>query len=437
MNTVLNSLMTSPAPILESLDLEDPNPVISEERVVLCDIFNTQAPMLRRLQLRCLQLSWSAPLLRGLVYLHIDNQDDPRREPATDDVTGYNQFFSALREMSALETLFLSHCLPVKPGDPPKIQTVMLPHVKKLTLGGGLPVECKNIIKHLAMPPLCDVTIECEELGPRPSESTFSFVKAHTLSFANQQPLLAMFLSTTQGRHSFYDPKWQLRFWPAGSAADLANLRRDRGGVPSISILVDRLRDDFHHSVKDLSECIQKDIIRDLIIESDGVLDWTLTYEDWLDIFEDYMEVENISVRGDVARTLCATLDTSTSYPMDWERLLYGEDGSELCESQIRLFFAKLKRIEFKQVDFNGLSETDRLFEHNENGGGYRTISTSVYNILKSSLSHRRRQSDIPLTLFIRQCSIDADQIRGLEEIAEVSWDFIEDPSNEDESGKD
>ncbi|TFY76315.1 hypothetical protein EWM64_g7697 [Hericium alpestre] len=219
-----------------------------------------------------------------------------------------------------------------------------------------------------------------------------------------------MFLSTTTlpERHgSYYDPQWKLRFWAVGGVPDLAGLRQDWEDAPSISILVDRWTDNVYTNVQALCECSPKDIIRDLIIESDGALEWTLTPEEWLHV----------------------ALGLSTGPLTSWEQAVgQSEDDSPL--SQEGLFLGKLKRVELKQVNFRFHFDYMRdVFEDDEVGGDYPTISNGIHTLLKTSLSRRRAASDTRLTLFIRQCSIDSDQIRELQDIAEVDWDDVTDPA--------
>ncbi|TFY79699.1 hypothetical protein EWM64_g4313 [Hericium alpestre] len=412
MTPILEAIITFPAPILESVCLKGDSSRADQMSVLPSDIFNGHAPILRRLELWRIQVPWSAPILRGLTHLYIDNTH--YHPPPTDgDVTLYTQFFRALREMSALEDLYLSNCLPAEPRDPPSIQTVMLPRVQKLTLCSGFTVECAGVVKHLAILPSCDVTVECGLFDPFHFQRIISFVKAHTLSAANQLPLLTMSLSITQGDPTYRDPRWELRFWAAGNSLDLAGLRQDQADVPSISILVDVQEEELDVDLQALCQCLPKDIIRDLVVTTGDTMR-TLIPEDWVFILGEYTAVENMSVMGDVVHALCGALGIPRSG--------LSEGTEEVLLTREQLFLRNLKHIEFEQVDFHHNYEMEQLEDDEE----HVVVGTRVYDMLKTSLSRRRAASDIPLTLFIRGCSIDLEQIRGLQEIAEVDWDLFQ-----------
>ncbi|TFY79702.1 hypothetical protein EWM64_g4310 [Hericium alpestre] len=413
MNPILQAMIAPAAPILESMHLDSR---ADHGCALPSDIFNGHAPRLHQLELWRIQIPWSAPILRGLTHLHIDNTHYHPR--ATDgDVTVYTEFFCALREMSALEDLYLSYCLPAEPRDTPSIQTVTLPRVQKLTLCSGFTVECAGVVKHLAILPSCDVTVDCGLLvfDSLHFQRIISFVKAHTLSAANQLPLLTLSLSTTQEYPSYEDPKWQLRFWAAGSSPDLAGLRQDQADLPSISVLAALHEEEVHSDLQLLFQSLPKDITRDLIV-TPGCVFWTLTPEDWVFVLGEYTAVENMSVKAEAAHALCGALGIPRSgLPEGTEEVL-------LIHEQ--LFLRNLKRIEFEQVDFHHNYEMERLEDDEE----HVVVGTRVYDMLKTSLSRRHAASDIPLTLFIRGCSIDPEQIRGLQEVAQVDWDLSQGP---------
>ncbi|TFY75961.1 hypothetical protein EWM64_g8050 [Hericium alpestre] len=435
MNTILKSMMASPAPILESLCLEDTNEGSDVACIFLSDIFNAHFPMLRRLELHGILILWSAPILRGLTHLYIVNTRYTAHhrfgEISDSNVTA--QFFCALREMTALETVHLSFCLPEEPQDTQNIQTVMLPRVEKLTLCSPLMDECSGVLRHLEVLPSCDVTVECGQILPEPLEEIFLFVKTRAFSVAHQPPFLTMYLSTALENGSDYpDPGLQLRFWTASNIPDLAGLRRNWEDVPSTSILVERCPEgelplELIADVSILCKSSPWDIIRNLVIGSDGKPDWTLTPEDWIYIFDRYTEVENLSVMGKVAQSLCAALGISMPL-LQLREPAEGEDGRQLSEEE--LFLGKLRRIGFEEVDFRG--DYDRGESEGEEED--HAVSTNAYSLLKTSLSRRRSASAAPLMLVITRCSIEPDQIRGLQEVAEIYWDLVEDLFSEDKS---
>ncbi|TFY79700.1 hypothetical protein EWM64_g4311 [Hericium alpestre] len=241
-----------------------------------------------------------------------------------------------------------------------------------------------------------------------------TFVKAHVLSGAHENLPLTMLVSNTQGSDT--GAKWLLRFWAAGESPHLAGHPQEGEGVPTISILIDADDD------TNVCHALANDAwaIRDLILESDN-FDWTLSCEEWISAFEGYTEVANLSVRGQVARSLCGALDVRP------RRLAHDQqdesgDGGQLRQQQF--LFRKLSRVEIKCVDFNNDDECELSEDEEESESPTATVS--IFDMLKTSLAHRRAAANIPLTLYLRRCSMNLDQLRELREIVEVVWDLFE-----------
>ncbi|TFY75560.1 hypothetical protein EWM64_g8452 [Hericium alpestre] len=113
--------------------------------------------MLRRLYLKDVFVSWSAPFLRGLTYLHFEEDNYYSGESQIRD----SDFFRALEMMPALETLYLAGVLPPSPGGcNTDNRAVRLPHLRSLTLISEAP-QCLHVFKQLDIPSSCWVRIQC------------------------------------------------------------------------------------------------------------------------------------------------------------------------------------------------------------------------------------------------------------------------------------
>jgi len=151
--TVLGRLV-SPAPSLESLTLLD----ISPRSFIPDSLFNGTFPKLTSLRLKCCDISWKSPLLKGLRTLQI-LRPSARSRPTLED------WLDALNEMPQLETLNLYSSSPVVPVDDPFVpkprHTVTLPYLTRFKITSSAK-SCALALAHLVLPALTSLHVSAE-----------------------------------------------------------------------------------------------------------------------------------------------------------------------------------------------------------------------------------------------------------------------------------
>jgi len=151
--TVLEQLV-SPAPSLESLTLLDINP----PSFIPNTLFNGNFPKLTSLKLKCCDISWKSPLLKGLRTLQI-------LRPSTGSRPTLEDWLDALNEMPQLETLHLYSSSPVVPVDEPFIpkprRTVTLPYLTRFKITSSAK-SCALALAHLVLPALTSLHVSAE-----------------------------------------------------------------------------------------------------------------------------------------------------------------------------------------------------------------------------------------------------------------------------------
>ncbi|KAI0056810.1 hypothetical protein BV25DRAFT_1864177 [Artomyces pyxidatus] len=178
LSPVVKSL-TSPAPLLESLDLKGSR--FHEFLISLpSHLFAGQAPRLRHISLDGCRVSWTSPVLRDLESLSVVVPYERRVEfpehnllesvtmghelsgaSAQDDASWaptYDQLFRTLGRMPALQTLKLDGCLP--PLTEFTSGPVELPVLKQLNLSGAV-LQCVQLLGQLQVPASAALFIDC------------------------------------------------------------------------------------------------------------------------------------------------------------------------------------------------------------------------------------------------------------------------------------
>ncbi|TFY75480.1 hypothetical protein EWM64_g8532 [Hericium alpestre] len=107
--------LSKPAPVLESISVHS---IIPRPVNMVSNLFDHQAPRLRRLDLQYCTISWPLPEFQKLVHLAITcNSSSPTAQDAimpseiAQDVAAFRQFWFSLERMPLLETLVLEWCI--------------------------------------------------------------------------------------------------------------------------------------------------------------------------------------------------------------------------------------------------------------------------------------------------------------------------------------
>ena len=146
--------LVSPAPFLEFLTLSDIYPPSS----IPDALFNGTFPKLTSLKLKCCEISWKSPLLKGLRTLQI-LRPPARSRPTLED------WLDALNEMPQLETLNFCSSSPVVSVDIPFIpeprRTVTLPYLTRFKITSSAK-SCALALAHLVLPALTSLHVSAE-----------------------------------------------------------------------------------------------------------------------------------------------------------------------------------------------------------------------------------------------------------------------------------
>lgn len=162
MQTLVSQLRRLPAPMLESLHLEQTTNrriLTLHESIIIPEIFDGPTPALRRLSLTHVSIPWTSPIYAGLTDLHMLLQH-PYTSPSIDT------FLQVLENCPLLETLTLVQAGPSVYWDPheypPPVRVIDLARLRKVNLHLGRPIDTQYVIAHLVIPSTAAITIRCE-----------------------------------------------------------------------------------------------------------------------------------------------------------------------------------------------------------------------------------------------------------------------------------
>lgn len=160
------NLLVHPVPELKELSLHNSLDFVD----LPVDLFSGVAPRLRSVSLLNCSISWGLPILHNLTQLTISlpacTPVFPSDTPVykNEDVhPGHTQLLTFLRSAKALETLCLTHALPLAKTSLPSGEgslPVPLPRLKTLELTGRV-VDCSRLLKCISFPPTADFVIDC------------------------------------------------------------------------------------------------------------------------------------------------------------------------------------------------------------------------------------------------------------------------------------
>ena len=170
LNSTLEGL-TSPAPTLESLVLSSQVGDGDRERdgYLPDNLFNDSTPRLSYLKLLYCEISWTSPLLKGLIYLEI-RLFSPNYELTL------AEWLDGLEEMPRLKTLVLDSASPVVPLFPFDVnRTVTFPSLTHFEIFTS-PRDCALALAHLDLPALTELHV----IAMMPSNHTYSDVALPT-----------------------------------------------------------------------------------------------------------------------------------------------------------------------------------------------------------------------------------------------------------------
>ncbi|KAI0067971.1 hypothetical protein BV25DRAFT_1818321 [Artomyces pyxidatus] len=161
----------SSAPSLQALSLstEAWDPTYPPEIAALPnDLFAKGIPNLQHLSLTNFDFSWNSPWLKGLRSLRLVNLSIPARPSMT-------TFLDALESMDRIEELFFHQSTPISNLPDAELQVsesdrvVTLQHLRAFDLS-TLGVDCAYVTRHLSLPQVRSVRIDCYSVRPDGSD---------------------------------------------------------------------------------------------------------------------------------------------------------------------------------------------------------------------------------------------------------------------------
>ncbi|KIJ65672.1 hypothetical protein HYDPIDRAFT_110816 [Hydnomerulius pinastri MD-312] len=155
--TKLLPQLTSPAPLLQSLQLTVATPgSLDRHPLILDSLFNGEAPALRKLELYNCHVPWTSPILSGLTNLRL-------RQLASTCQPTIAELRSVLRRMPRLVDLHLENALPsnsVPSTYDTDSEILELPHLSRLSLIASVSAIVA-LLSNLHIPLTTDVRLQC------------------------------------------------------------------------------------------------------------------------------------------------------------------------------------------------------------------------------------------------------------------------------------
>jgi hypothetical protein len=199
LSTMIERLVSSPTPILESLSLSyRPFTTGMVEYTTIPDnLFNCTAPSLTSLKLNKYDISWKSPLLKGLRILEI-------REPSAKARPKLDDWLDALNEMSQLKDLSLQSASPVaRRANPLVSRAVTLPSLTHFSIDSSAD-DCALALAHLVLPALArlHVVVKSQRQRGRDVLLTIPYVARNIRVLQDIKPIRSILID---GRDSYIE----------------------------------------------------------------------------------------------------------------------------------------------------------------------------------------------------------------------------------------
>ena len=210
--TLQDTLVASPAPILEYLSLS--NDDLTGTLSIPNNVFKGVTPKLISLKLTRVMISWTSPLLRGLRYLEIYELNDGNKPSLTD-------WLDALDEMPQLKELVLLDASPLADGPtfPSHIKrTATLPVLIRLELMSTA-WDCALALAHLVLPALTSLSVQSGSSDNSGDDALMliRYLTQHAHGPQDAKPLQSVLFYSNRGRT-------RVVAWPTGMHGDIHDI---------------------------------------------------------------------------------------------------------------------------------------------------------------------------------------------------------------------
>ncbi|TFY74889.1 hypothetical protein EWM64_g9122 [Hericium alpestre] len=362
-------------------------------------IAGCRLPALRRLALRGLWVSWSAPILCGLTHLEMQlHKTAANSYPSLSQET----LFCTLKAMPALESLILKDCFPSGPWkDGNKVLQLSRLHILRLH---GPSTACFAIGKRLQIPASCQVDLRCED--DTDIADILPFLMAHIYNGKDLPPWYTLSLYANENNYLNLE-MWRL--------SEMLEGEEDRNNPQMDADLTITFRSP-ERSLDPLKAVCQVMPLHSIRAVR-AFITVNIAAKDWIGLLGQCTGAEVAWVGGTLCTSFCDALAMTTDCKYVAE--------SENCAQEV-LFLGKLEDLHLSEADFR-----DRRVEGRD---------PSEY-LLTGWLTDRQQVKAAPkLKIDLQDCSIKEEWVERLTmKAATVHWDDNEgkcgDESDSDEDG--
>jgi len=177
---IIQGISTQRAPALESLELSVSNtsPI---EHFVGHSLFKGPLPKLRIFCISLILFPWSLVPRGQLTRLEVTlSEEDFTSDPKVSPHEDLNELIDVLVNCPALEVLTLKNCLPAMLSESPGRQTIHLPRLSRLCLGGSTS-RITNLLKMLKLSSSTMLLLDCtsEDTATHNEQLILSILSAH------------------------------------------------------------------------------------------------------------------------------------------------------------------------------------------------------------------------------------------------------------------
>ena len=382
--------LTEPANMLCTLALSDggDNYTQSSSDLIPQNLFNSQLPRLRCLEIRRLVMRWDNPLLCSALTNLVIIQNSYRDAMGT-----FEQFISALESMPGLRSIELANAIPPTPaasGHPPSPRTIVLPHLRDINLGGST-IDCANFLCHLS--PGVDIQLH---LVCREEKGLQSLILSIKAALARSKPWCTIELA-----QRFSDTDVTLRAWPTNATfTDSFRIVEPASFTLELSAR-SVVSSNAHRSLFEQFSMFSS--AETFVV--DACTDWK-----WKNTFTAMKNLREIVVLRHAPESMLAALSSG---------MLHGKKKSKRS-----LTFSRLKAIKFYDVRLAtpNYEEDEEYFD--------QLIDCMIY---RCNYYHPVQE------VHITECRniIDEDVVRLREIVPEVVWDGVVDIEDEEDEEED
>ena len=409
------------APVLEHFELDSFNSPIIFRELGGMTLFKGQAPSLRSLVLTHVFIPWSLIPRGQLTRLEISLVDVYEISIADIPLLGdLNQLIDLLVNCPELEVLALDSCLPSQLVHFPYGQTIHLPHLSRLTLGGSSP-RISNLLKILKIPSSTMLHLYCTFENASTYDDHDLLLPVVSAHFRSSAPIEFKNLRVTLNSTDRLFEVTGLTFLPTSRIHQSQSVgcgMDDDDNDDEFILSFEELPEVGHWT--DIIERVCKMLpisnIEFLSISASNIINIV----NWVELFKRCTKITTMQAIGRGTSGLVRALTTpkvaNTRRGVKWKTKRRDNGDSSPAQPAKRTAswahaqsFPKLKFLSLKRLDFN------------ENEYSSRTL----FDVVHQGLRQRMEVNGAPLEMLcIDSCAISAKRAKALQNLVQrFHWD--------------